>query len=174
MKKDNRKNEWKRMLISTYITDVEENYNEETWKEYNKEFGYTDEENPYDDYVAYSRECDIDDFFMNLGSSSYLNKDYLVTGTVHGWNGNHEIEGTYFNNLEEAINECIKDCYDFKVFESNDGIEVHNMHHDGTNVFYIRLLSKKGIAKADRMDYDDVRWTEADFLHPRANKFYLY
>jgi hypothetical protein len=125
-----------------------------------------------------------EDFFDNM---EWTKVDYpvMITGELGLWNGRPSIVPvkmestdfvTYYTNwkgeriaydrghfkkpsLLRAIQKCISgnSILDFKV-RFNDGvIEVDAMHHDGTNRFYIRKLSVKGLMRAKSFEnrYED-------------------
>lgn len=145
--------------MSAYSVDDMESYNEDNNTNVD-----------YQEFQDIMRDIEIEDFFYNISNSRYLYNDYLIMGSVDRWDGRRFINPIYYNNLYDAIKDCIEDCNDFKVYETNYGIEVHNMHHDGTNIYFIRLLSKKGLKKLYRL-FDNVTWKEYDFLHPTYKNF---
>lgn len=164
--------EWKRCVIDTF--NIDDFYDYSSYDEWLEDNAYNEEDITYDDFLLKMRELDMDDFHCNLLNSPLRYGNYFITGTLGFWNGNYTICGVYSNDLYDAVCRCIGGCYDFKVYETNYGLEVHNMHHDGTNIFYIRPLSKKGCKKVDMMDYKDVEWKEEDFLHPKEKDFYIF
>lgn len=145
-----------------------------------------DDENSNDYYEWLSEEISrqIEDFFDNL---SYGSVDYplLITGTLGLWDGKKTIypvkmessdwatkykkhDGTYCDytrphflnpSIKNAIKKCINgnSIEDFGVRFDNGIIEVDAMHHDGTNTFYIRKLSKRGLKK--------VEYYENNYIH---------
>ena len=75
------------------------------------------------------------------------NVPVLVEGTLGLWWGRPSIQPERFECVADAIQKCISDC-DYVEVEYNDGVlNVYTTHHDGTNCFTIKALSKKGIAK---------------------------
>lgn len=88
-------------------------------------------------------EADMD----NIKHCKEYNVPVLVEGTLGLWWGMPSIEPEKFECVADAIEKCIGDCNYVEV-EYNDGVlNVYATHHDGTNCFTIKALSKKGIAK---------------------------
>ena len=72
------------------------------------------------------------------------NVDCVVLGTLGLWNGKKQIVPTREKTLMEAIKNCCR-CCDYNRIDIVDGhIEVKSVHHDGTNVFEIHILNKRG------------------------------
>ena len=81
--------------------------------------------------------------FDNLDSNIY-NDECVVIGTLDLWIGRKQIVATRENTLAEAIKRCCRGC-DYNRIEIVDGhVEVTSVHHDGTNIFDIHLLNKRG------------------------------
>ena len=135
-------------LIDTYNSGLE--YKD--YVEYCELNEITPEPEGSDDYYEWEAEenqrC-VEDFFENL---RYVKFDtpVIITGSLGLWNGRKEIypmvvESTDKPSLYNAVQKCINGMDDFKVELSEGEIVVHGYHHDGTNIFTISKLSKKGI-----------------------------
>ena len=79
------------------------------------------------------------------------------------WDGHHigYIEKVY-DTLSDAIKEALnssRNYQDYKVVYENGRIYVHGLHHDGTNIMEIRLLSRKG--EKVLIDRDEPDWDKA-------------
>jgi hypothetical protein len=105
--------------------------------------------NDYYEWEAEENQRYVEDFFENL---RYVKFDtpVIITGSLGLWNGRKEIypmvvESTEKPSLYNAVMKCINGMDDFKVELSEGEIVVHGYHHDGTNIFTISKLSKKGI-----------------------------
>jgi len=69
----------------------------------------------------------------------------LITGSLGLWWGHPDIEPVLCPDIESAVKKCFGSCDDIRV-EFEDGVYTcYAMHHDGTNVFEVRKLSKKGL-----------------------------
>ena len=83
-----------------------------------------------DDY-----ECDME----NIKDHKPYNIPVTITGVLGLWDGKHEIIPVEEDSVYDAINKCFgRDINDIKVFYEDGAIRVLAMHHDGTNVFYIK------------------------------------
>ena len=93
-------------------------------------------------------ESSLKDFF-NDGST------YLLTGYAGLWNGN-AAGGTIvkdFNDLSKAW----ANVDSVKIFDEKGVFNIHGYHHDGTNCWKVKKLTKRGEAYLDRHEYDDPR-----------------
>lgn len=78
----------------------------------------------------------------------------IVSGTAGTWRGNFGA-AKLFNDIESAVNACIKDCDYIEVVQLPDRlIKVCGSHHDGTNVFYIKILTERGWTLFDNWDFN--------------------
>ena len=106
-------------------------------------------------------DCDLD----NIKTHKPWAVPVVVTGTLGLWWGHPEIKPERIESVYEAIQKCIGRDGDYVKVEFNDGkLDVQVSHHDGTNCFTIRALSKKGVQKKNG------EYAERDFK--RLN--YLY
>lgn len=112
--------------------------------------GYEPEDEDSEGFLNWCYEEARDNFEADLDCISYC-KEYNIPVVVSGhlglWWGHPEIEPTRFESVAEAIERCMKGA-DYVDIKYDDGeIIVYATHHDGTNVFTINALSKKGIVK---------------------------
>jgi len=99
------------------------------------------------------REGDYEYFEDEMTSCELSKGPVVITGSLGLWYGRREIAACYKTNLWEAIQKCFgTDMAYYKVYlDLTDGaLHVNTSHHDGTNCFEIRALSKKGIAHTER------------------------
>ena len=117
----------------------------------------------YEDYVAYCRDnnlriseedsedfydwqarmCDYDveDFWDNLKNTDF--GECEVSGSLGLWWGNPNIEPERFDNLYDAVRECVgNSTLDLCVYLENGILYVDAIHHDGTNSFVIKPMIK--------------------------------
>ena len=108
----------------------------------------------------------VEDFFEELRHCGYTDP-VIITGTLGLWNGSKEIypmfiESTDYNIRDgkgrydkpailNAINKCIHGMDDFSVKLIEGELVVMGYHHDGTNVFTIHKMTKRGIDLAKRL-----------------------
>lgn len=109
----------------------------------------TEDSNEYYEWESEETQQFAEDFFCNL---KYVKFDtpVIITGSLGLWNGRKEIypmlvESSENPSLYNAVMKCINGMDEFKVELSEGEIVVHGYHHDGTNIFTISKVSKKGI-----------------------------
>jgi hypothetical protein len=85
----------------------------------------------------------------NIRCCKEYNVPCLINGSLGLWWGKPTIAPVRCESVYDAVKKCMDGNYDKQVEVAyNDGkIEVKVAHHDGTNVFTITALSKKGINK---------------------------
>lgn len=105
-----------------------------------------------------------DDFMSELEDYEYNNDtECVVIGSVGRWNGRFNIEVSYFDTLKDAIFKCIEKCDYYTITEENGVINVTARHHDGSNEFEIRRLTKLGIEAYEEeyaFDQNDLKHKE--------------
>lgn len=151
----------------------------------------------YDDYLEWCEECEVEpiypedssEFFgwcheqvdqdidcdcENMRYSKYANRNFVITGSLGLWDGKHIIQPVVMNGLVDTIMKCVsgRDICNYDVFinDDEDYITVHAMHHDGTNVFQIHLLSSKGA-----INYNEAyeKWNYEDGPEPELKPEYF-
>ena len=105
-----------------------------------------------------------DEFMSELDEYEYNNDtECVVIGSVGRWNGRFNIEVSYFDTLKDAILKCIEKC-DYYTITVEDGvIHITARHHDGSNKFEIRKLTKLGIEAYEEeyaFDQNDLKHKE--------------
>lgn len=126
---------------------------------------------PYEEYAQECREngmrpqsSDSDDYYdwmhritdenyesdmENIADCKAYKVPVCVNGTLGLWYGKVDTCTFVYDCVADAIANCIgNDAQDVDIFYDNGHIEVQVHHHDGTNIFDIYALSKKGISKA--------------------------
>lgn len=139
-------------LIESSLTGMSNSYTYENYVEYCKETeqeaGEKDSQD-YWDWVCWMTELDYDDFFDNLKFSKEEKGGghYIITADLGRWNGRRSgYKKEIFDSISKAI-KCALNCsdyLDYKVAFENGVVVVYGYHHDGTDIMYIRKLSKHG------------------------------
>ena len=111
-----------------------------------------DESSDFYNWAYHMIELDWDDFKANMKYSIYKNMPCMITGCLDLWNGRPTIVPVKCNDIMEAIKRCVSNGDDAEVILKDGYIKVLSKHHDGTNIFEIHLLSKKGIERAECAD----------------------
>jgi len=139
-------------------TDIPDYEDYVEWCEDMDEEVYPDNSDQYWNWVYDCRETDWEDLWYSLKSSELNKETILVTGQLGLWNGRPTIVPQVFNGICEAIQKCLNDMDYYRIFLQKDGsLEVQGIHHDGTNIFYLHRLNKKGLAAVEAADnrYED-------------------
>ncbi len=106
----------------------------------------------------------------NLSYSKLANRTFLVDGSLGLWWGTPTIEPQVCCGLLETIDKCIgRDIENIEVkadFESGV-LVVYAYHHDGTNIFKLRMLNKNGEKwaesannRGDVLEYNQRWWSK--------------
>lgn len=119
------------------------------WCEEMDEEPAEDESSEFYDWCQRTNELDWDDFKANMKYSAYANVPCMITGALGLWWGRPTINPVKCNSIVEAVEKCIGSCDDAEIKLEDGHIEVLAKHHDGTNVFEIHILSKKGIERSE-------------------------
>lgn len=80
----------------------------------------------------------------------------IAMGSCGTWRGNFDAV-KMFDNIEKAINACVQHCDYIEIKVNSVGnIAVRAAHHDGTNIFEIRVVTEKGENYFDKWNYSDT------------------
>lgn len=63
-----------------------------------------------------------------------------ITGILGLWNGPHEIQPVYMDDVEKAIKKCCYDMDYIEIFDENGELFINTYHHDGRNTFTIHKM----------------------------------
>lgn len=127
--------------------------------EYCGEEGYTagdDESHEFYEWLVDETEVNVECFFENVKFSELGKKPCVISGKLGLWNGNYDIDLVMAGNLGDAIRKCWGRCDDIVVTLEDGVVYVDAMHHDGTNCFEIRLLTKNGVELMDNGEDIDL------------------
>ena len=119
-------------LLDCYLSNTGENidnYDKEKFEEYCQEVN--------DEYFN-------DDFGKdgNWAYSPLKNQKVEVQGVLGLWDGKRPVKAQ-FDNLYEAIQECLED-YNIIAEDSYGNLIISAYHHDGQNLFKIKKVTDKG------------------------------
>lgn len=101
------------------------------------------------------RDMEDEDFSMckHYLEDVFGDSRVIVSGTAGTWQGKREC-AKIFDNVLDALTACIKDCDYIRVKQLPRGlVEVESSHHDGTNSFYIKVVTEKGNNLYNNWDY---------------------
>ena len=134
-------------LINTFDTPSYDDY--VAYCEDNDLEAKEEDSQDYWDWVSENQEDEIDCFYDNLYDEiKGSDEPCLIIGDLGLWDGRHEIQPVYMEDLASAVKKCVncRDINDFEVELNTERgeINVNAYHHDGCNSFVIKALSKKG------------------------------
>lgn len=119
-------------LLDCYLRNTGENIDD-----YDKE--------KFEEYCQELNEEYLDDDFGKDGNWAYSplkNQKVEVQGVLGLWNGKRMVKAQ-FDNLYEAIQECLED-YNIIAEDSYGNLIISVYHHDGQNIFKIKKVTDKG------------------------------
>lgn len=84
----------------------------------------------------------------------------MVYGKVGRWNGTFSVEPKIFGTLVEAFKFLMQGYDAVQAWETNNEIEFHGLHHDGTDIFYIRPMNnrKHNLEDWEICEHDNPLW----------------
>lgn len=116
-----------------------------------------EESGEFYEWAAEEARINYESDIENIRDFAGYNVPVVICGTVELWNGHHEIVPIRTESVYDAIRKCFERCIDDINVVWEDGlITIYAYHHDGTNIFNVSALSKRGLAKksADYKPYD--------------------
>ena len=145
-----------RFTILTNEVDYDEWRQE--YEDFCEDMGLKKSEVGFRNWVEEAVQMDFESDLENIRNYGGYNVPVVLHGTLGLWWGRPEIKPMRFDSVYDALRKCI-DGGDIVKAEYNDGdIWVRCSHHDGTNSFIIRALSKRGQAKvSDDFKHKDYK-----------------
>ena len=112
------------------------------------------------------RRREWDDFKADL--EHVFDKDcYLLTGTCGRWNGPAQ-GGKFIHNFDDLM-DCIRHLDYVKFYDENGHFYIYGYHHDGSDHYELKRLTKKGYEFADRNYFAHDRYLHNTIM---SNNFY--
>ena len=94
-----------------------------------------------------SFRCELSEFIQK-------NDSFLLMGTVGLWTGRHA-GGFIFSDIDE-LSKAWTNCDYIEFYDENGHLYLRCSHHDGTNLYEIKKISKQGMEYySDKIDNDD-------------------
>ena len=94
---------------------------------------------------------------------------WLLVGTLGLWNGNFA-GGFTFKNFGEMFYKATKDCDYWSLWDENGHFYLKCSHHDGTNMFEIREVTKAGEELIEDWEYADSEDPQYNFSEKELHK----
>lgn len=91
------------------------------------------------------------EYFWDVLNNSNYNAPCILTGGTYTEHGVFKIFPYIFDNISEAICHILShgSC-GIRIEQKHGFLEIHDTRHDGTDLFKIHLLNKKGAKLAER------------------------
>lgn len=163
-------------------------------KKQGKERIIFDNYNPWEDYAEDARESLINNgiknpsqdniweeiyFMINLQWEDTLQelecffdgKIWLAFGCCGLWYGNIPA-GTVFTDFKKFFYQAIKDCDYWKIYDENGHLYLQCSHHDGTNFFEIKEVTKKGVEYLENWEYNYNDKRTEEYIHKKVIEKY--
>lgn len=114
------------------------------------------------------RECL--DQFVNQVDKELKGHYFLIEADLGLWDGRRKAR-KIANSFDNAINSCLSSLEHYSVTYEKGEVLVEGSHHDGSNSFTIKPLSKRGMEYYDRHEYDP-KMTDAELYEKLSHKDY--
>ena len=95
------------------------------------------------EYANNERQIEYGDAIENIRchEKSHGKKTYVIKATIGLWDGTHE-GGRVIEGMESVICACSEEVLD--IYLEGRQMTIKASHHDGTNMFFIKELTKEG------------------------------
>lgn len=94
----------------------------------------------------------------------FAGERWLAMGSVGRWTGSHAA-GTVFNDWDDFFHDATRDCDYWEIWDENGHFYVRCSHHDGTNNFEIKRLSRRGVEVLENWEWDYTNETPEEIMH---------
>lgn len=123
------------------------------------------------DYLEWVGEETNNDYECVLDNIKYSknNGRCVISGQLGLWWGSPTIEEVVCDSLVAAIKKCNQND-GLEIYECDGYVEVHSIHHDGTNIFEIRPIGNRGKNK----DNDEIEESENPLWYCTKYPKYIY
>ena len=157
----------KRLLFSS----IDNGYTYKDYKEYCEDYNMEVGTEWSWDYLNWKNEMTEEDWECTMANIKYSknNGRCIVAGALGLWDGRRTIKERVFDSLIDAINAINTNDY-IEIYEGDGEIEVRSIHHDGTNIFTIRPIGKRG----DRKSNDEIEESNNPMWFATKYPKYIY
>jgi len=143
------------ILYTNYIGDKPSDYEEEARERAREVYGDEVSDAELWDFIAEEDRMYWNDLMYKVklwDDTNYPGSKVVLHGTCGTWRGSFA-GGKIFDSLEEAIQKAVddKDYITIKI-ESDGELLIEGIHHDGTNRWYVKSITAKGMDYLNRFD----------------------
>lgn len=103
-----------------------------------------DWKNRFETWISDNRQEDWNNELATL-RETLGDSELLVFGSIGRWDGAHtgwEVKSSF----DEIVQETMKDCEGFEIWDENGHLYVEGIHHDGRNIVEVRMMTETGNA----------------------------
>lgn len=132
-------------------------------------------ENPTEDQIwneiVFQNDQDWEDKKNEL-ERFFDGKTSIIMGENERWDGKRKA-GTIFTEFMEMYHQAMRNCYYVHIYDINGHLYFECSHHDGTNLYEIKILTDKGIQYLENWEYgssSDKR--NEEYVHEHIFKRY--
>lgn len=147
----------KKILFSNYYeADTENDIRQFLFDEDTEEGWETPEDIPIERVMSkkYSQdEFEFDWLKYELNRFIQKNGVFLLQGDIGTWRG--AMRGGFIFDTFNELTKAWEDCRDIEIYDEDGHLHIRCSHHDGTNRYEVKELTKKGIEYIERHLYDD-------------------
>ena len=112
--------------------------------------------------IELEQRSEWDDFMADL--DYIFSKDtYLLTGTCGRWNG--PVEGGTFITSKDELLDCIRHLDYIKFYDKDGHFYIRGYHHDGSDSYEMKRLTKKGYEFANNNYFAQDRDLHATIMN---------
>lgn len=133
-----------------YSYDREKELREFLFEEYAEKYGWTSPDEIPDervwneiDFQDHEHWCDVKDELQSLFSENV----YLLTGTCGRWNGPAQ-GGKFIRSVNDLLS-CVQHLDCIRIYDKGGHLYIHGSHHDGSDDYELKRLTRKGYELAD-------------------------
>ena len=112
------------------------------------------------------RRRNWDDFRADV-EGVFAKDSYLLTGTCGRWDGPAQ-GGKFIHSFDDLL-DCIRHLDYVKFYDENGHFYIYGYHHDGSDHYEMKRLTKKGYEFADRNYFAHDRYLHTTIMR---NNFY--
>lgn len=146
-----------RIIYNNY--DLWDDYEEEARNFLQEEYPDIEiTENDIWDEINFQDQICWDDTYDELTRFFSKYEHIMLMGSLGLWTGRHAA-GDIFDSFQDAFYKATKDCDYIKIWDENGHLYLQCSHHDGTNLFEIKIINDKGFEFIENWSYnwDDKR-----------------
>lgn len=124
-------------------------------EDFEDEYGHEPSEDELDKFIQDVSDLNWNDMIENIKYTEEQDgeKYYVILARIGTWHGVYD-SGKIVKGLINTILACCEGMDYISIYYKNNQMRITEHHHDGTNNFFIRELTDKGVEYMERHEYD--------------------